>query len=133
MNLGVCAQPEAAEVLAAAGFDYIEVNVVRDLQPEVPVDALPAQPAALRDLPLPAPVANVFLPGALKLTGDAVDLAAAERYVRTAFAPPRPASRSSSSAPARPGVSPTTLTESVPGRNWSTSAASSVPWRSTTA
>ena len=86
MNLGVCAQPEAAEVLAAAGFDYIEVNVVRDLQPEVPDDALPAQPAALRDLPLPAPVANVFLPGALKLTGDAVDLAAAERYVRTAFA-----------------------------------------------
>ena len=86
MKLGVCAQPEAAEVLAAAGFDYIEVNVVRDLQPEVPDDALPAPPAALRDLPLPAPVANVFLPGALKLTGDAVDPAAAARYVRTAFA-----------------------------------------------
>ena len=86
MKLGVCAQPEAAEVLAAAGFDYIEVNVVRDLQPEVPDDALPAPPAALRDLPLPAPVANVFLPGALKLTGADVDPAAAERYVRTAFA-----------------------------------------------
>ena len=86
MKLGVCAQPEAAEVLAAAGFDYIEVNVVRDLQPEVPDDALPTPPAALRDLPLPAPVANVFLPGALKLTGADVDPAAAARYVRTAFA-----------------------------------------------
>ena len=86
MKLGVCAQPEAAAVLAAAGFDYMEVNVVRDLQPELPDDAVAAQLTALRDLPLPAPVANVFLPGALKLTGAAVDLAAVERYVRTAFA-----------------------------------------------
>ena len=86
MKLGVCAQPEAAAVLAAAGFDYMEVNVVRDLQPELPDDAVAAQLTALRDLPLPAPVANVFLPGALKLTGAAVDLGAVERYVRTAFA-----------------------------------------------
>ena len=86
MNLGVCGHPSVAHVLAAAGFDYIEVNVVRDLQPEPPDDAVADRLAMLRGLPLPAPVANVFLPGTLKLTGDAVDPAAAERYVRTAFA-----------------------------------------------
>lgn len=86
MKLGVCGSPAVAGVLAEAGFDYIEVNVVRDLQPELPDADVAEQLARLRNLPLPAPVANVFLPGTLRLTGEGVDLAAAERYVRTAFA-----------------------------------------------
>lgn len=86
MKLGVCGSPAAAGVVAAAGFDYLEVNVVRDLQPELPDHAVAESLDALRNLPLPAPVANVFLPGTLKLTGDAVDTAALKQYVRTAFA-----------------------------------------------
>ena len=85
MQLGVCGSPALAPVLAGAGFDYLEVNVVRDLQPEAAGEAVAGTLTARRELSMPAPVANVFLPGSLKVTGPDVDPAAQEQYVRTAF------------------------------------------------
>ena len=35
MRLGVFGSLEDAPILAQAGFDYVEINVVRDLQPEL--------------------------------------------------------------------------------------------------
>lgn len=88
MQLGICGSIEIASIAHGAGFDYVEVNVVRDLRPTDPEDAVEA---GLATAPLPAPVANVFLPGTHRLTGDDVDERLLEHYVRTAFARARAA------------------------------------------
>jgi sugar phosphate isomerase/epimerase len=85
MQLGVYAAPEEAPTLAQAGFDYLEINVVRDLQPEMDLDQAGARLAVVANCGLPTPVACIFLPGLFKLTGSNVDEPALERYVQTAF------------------------------------------------
>lgn len=86
MQLGVCASPDQAPILADAGFDYIELNVQRDLIPEQPDGDFQAMRKTLDALPLPCPAANCFLPGHLKPLGPAVDEPALTAYVDTACA-----------------------------------------------
>jgi sugar phosphate isomerase/epimerase len=85
MQLGVYASPEDVPMLAQAGFDYVEISVVRDLQPEVDLDGAGTRLAAVEACALPTPVACIFLPGSFKLTGPDVDEPTLERYARTAF------------------------------------------------
>ena len=86
MKLGVFGSPEDTRALAQAGFDYVEINMVRDLQPELDLEGAGARLADVADCALPTPVACIFLPGSYKLTGPDVDEPSLERYVRTAFA-----------------------------------------------
>ena len=84
MKFGVCTDPNHASTLHDAGFDYLELHVQRDLVPDQPAQAFAPLSDRIRALALPAPVANCFLPGALKITGEDVDWRAVEEYVRTA-------------------------------------------------
>jgi sugar phosphate isomerase/epimerase len=79
VQIGVCLDFDKFEAAQAAGFDYVEVNA--------------SQVAALTDdefrqlerraaqLGIPVAAANVFLPGAIKLTGPDVDPARQMAYV----------------------------------------------------
>jgi sugar phosphate isomerase/epimerase len=91
MRFGVCTGPEPGPALAAAGFDYLELNVQAHLKPEAPDEEFAAVLARIRDCPLPCEAANCFVPGHLRITGPQADLAALERYVRTACARARQA------------------------------------------
>ncbi len=86
MKLGVFASPEDAPTLAQAGFDYVEISMVRDLQPEVDLEEAGSRLTSVAACALPTPVACIFLPGSYKLTGPDIDKPLLERYVRTAFA-----------------------------------------------
>ena len=83
MKLGVCADPGLAPAIAAAGFDFIELQVQRHLASVADEEAFQAELARIEAAPLPAPVANGFVPGALKITGTEVSWAALEAYVET--------------------------------------------------
>lgn len=86
MRYGVCADPQAAGALAAAGFDFIELNVQRHLQPLADEATFTETLRQIEAASLPAIAANSFYPGHLKITGLEVDWAALEAYARTAFA-----------------------------------------------
>lgn len=86
MRYGVCADPQMAPVLAAAGFDFIELNVQRHLQPLIDEGAFADSRSRIVAAPLPAIAANSFYPGQLKITGPEVNWEALEAYARVAFA-----------------------------------------------
>lgn len=86
MKIGVCSGPENASLLAAAGCDYLEINVQAHLKPESPEADFQALGEQLRHLPLPCEAANCFVPGHLKITGPAVNFDRLSEYVGRAFA-----------------------------------------------
>jgi D-psicose/D-tagatose/L-ribulose 3-epimerase len=67
-----------------AGFDYFEWSVGGLLKPREDEAAFNQAMAEAQRSGLPCPVANVFIPADLKVTGPAADLAALEAYVSTA-------------------------------------------------
>ena len=83
VQIGVCVDPDRFEAAQAAGFDYVETNAskVAALTDEE-FEKLVAQVAQLR---IPVAAANVFLPGAIKLTGPEVDPARQMAYVTAAL------------------------------------------------
>ena len=85
MEYGVCAPIESAAILAAAGYDFIELHVQRDLRTTEGDDAFAPMLARIRQAAVPAIAANCFVPGGLKITGPDVDLEALEAYASTAF------------------------------------------------
>jgi sugar phosphate isomerase/epimerase len=86
MIIGVCGSPDVAAPAAAAGFDYFEWSVQAFLQPRAEAARFEAALAAVKAAPLSCPVCNGFLPGDLKVTGPAVDVAALDDYTATACA-----------------------------------------------
>ena len=86
MKFGVCADVAAAAPLAVAGFDYLELNVQKQLRPEQEESQLRDEWRAIRAAPLPAEAACCFLPGDLKVCGPTVDGARVLRYVESAMA-----------------------------------------------
>lgn len=86
MHFGICGGPELAAVAKQAGYDYWEWSVPGLLKPLEDDAAFTAALKAARATGLPCPVLNCFLPGTLKVTGPAADLAALRAYVTTAFA-----------------------------------------------
>lgn len=85
MRFGCCAGPEMGDVLAQAGYDYIELSVSRHLQPEVTDEEWTPLRQAIEAQPLPIEAFNTFLPSDLKVTGPAVDEERIDRYLNVAF------------------------------------------------
>jgi sugar phosphate isomerase/epimerase len=86
VRFGVCTGIENAGRVAAAGWDYLELGVSSVLVPEAQSAAWDESKKRLLALPLPCETFNLFVPGALKITGPAVDTVALSRYVHTALA-----------------------------------------------
>lgn len=85
MELGVCADPKFGAALADAGFTFIELHVQNHLKTMEDEAAFEAEWARIQGSPIPAPVANCFVPGGLKITGPEADLARLEDYVEVAL------------------------------------------------
>jgi sugar phosphate isomerase/epimerase len=85
MQLGVCADPKYGAALQDAGFTFIELHVQNNLKTLEDESAFQAEWARIQTSPLPAPVANCFVPGSLKITGPEADLVKLQAYVETAL------------------------------------------------
>ncbi len=85
MRFGCCTTTENGLLVAQAGYDFIELNVCRDLQPETSDEEWTPIRASLEALPLPIAAFNVLLPRDLKVTGPHVDPDRIRRYLHTAF------------------------------------------------
>jgi sugar phosphate isomerase/epimerase len=81
MEYGVCAEPKVAGILKGTGYDFIELHVQRDLKTMEGEDAFLPRLKEIKAAPVPAVVANCFVPGSLKITGPDVDMDALKRYV----------------------------------------------------
>jgi len=84
VQVGVCTALKGIDAAKAAGFEYLELGTseiagLSDADYESAVDRIKA-------LGLPVPVANLFLPATLKVTGPELDQEEQLRYVRKAFA-----------------------------------------------
>jgi sugar phosphate isomerase/epimerase len=85
MELGVCADPKFGAALADAGFTFIELHVQNNLKTMEDEAAFQAEWARIQTSPIPAPVANCFVPGSLKIAGPEADLAKLKAYVEVAL------------------------------------------------
>lgn len=85
MQFGVCADISQAAALAAAGYDFIEGNVCRDLINHEDEAAFEAFCEQIKQAPIPMMVANCFLPGKLKIVGPNVDMNVLHEYVAKAM------------------------------------------------
>src|SRR5258705_6213658 len=84
VQVGLCTALKGIDAAKAAGFEYLELGTseiagLSDADYEAAV-------ARIKQLGLPVPVANLFLPATLKVTGPALDQEEQLRYVRKAFA-----------------------------------------------
>ena len=79
VQVGYCTQIRNLDAAKAAGFDYVELGSteVAGLS-DADFDALVAH---LKDIALPTPAANLFLPGTLKVTGPQIDTGAQMAHV----------------------------------------------------
>ncbi len=86
MKLGICADPDMASVLAAAGFEFLELHVQNHLKTTVMDEAaFPPALARIRAACLPCVAANCFLPATLKVTGPDVNRNELAAYVTVVF------------------------------------------------
>ena len=83
IQVGFCTGLKGIDAAKAAGFDYVELST-SEIAALSDADYESAA-ARLRQLRLPTPVANLFLPATLKVTGPDIDRDAQTRYVRKAF------------------------------------------------
>jgi D-psicose/D-tagatose/L-ribulose 3-epimerase len=84
VQVGLCTALKDIDAARTAGFDYLELGTseIAALSDADYESAL----ARIKQLGLPVPVTNLFLPATLKVTGPAVDREEQIRYVRKAFA-----------------------------------------------
>lgn len=85
MQFGVCGDMNLAAIAARASYDYAEETVSGLLKPRESEDAFRASLDALRNVSIPYPVLNCFVPGDLKITGPDVDMRALADYVGTSM------------------------------------------------
>src|SRR5512146_3537358 len=85
MKFGVCGGPDMARIAKDCGYDYFEWSVGDLLHPredeQVFADAL----ARAQSVGLPFPAVNVFIPGDMKITGEAANMQALRAFVSTAM------------------------------------------------
>src|SRR5215217_3486046 len=74
VKVGRCADVDKLAESKAAGFDYVELGT-RNIA-KLSDEELEAALAKHKEVDLPTPVANVFLPNEMKVVGPAVDEAA---------------------------------------------------------
>jgi sugar phosphate isomerase/epimerase len=82
MRLGCCGGIEQAELVHAAGFDFLEVNVQAVLQGDLPDEQWRATAPDPAKLPLPIEAANCLVPGNHPLVGPKRDLAGLKAYMQ---------------------------------------------------
>ena len=84
VQVGYCSTLKNIDAAKAAGFDYVELGTseIAALSDEDYEKAL----AHIKQVGLPVPVTNLFLPAALKVTGPQIDRDQQTAYVRRAFA-----------------------------------------------
>jgi sugar phosphate isomerase/epimerase len=85
MEYGVCGEPKIAGILAGTGYDFVELHVQRDLRTMEGEGAFLPRLQEIQATPVPAVVANCFVPGSLKITGPEADMDVLSKYVTTAF------------------------------------------------
>src|SRR6266850_4861126 len=83
VQVGYCTSVKNVAAAKAAGFDYVEVSTTE-------IAALPDADFEktlqdVRQVGLPTPAANLFLPATLKVTGPAIDPEQQVAHVRKAF------------------------------------------------
>lgn len=83
VRVGYCTQLRNLEAAKAAGFDYVEVGAT-EIAALSDAD-FEAAAARIKALGLATPVANLFLPGTLKVTGPQIDTEAQMTHVRKAL------------------------------------------------
>ena len=84
VQVGLCTALKDIDAARTAGFEYLELGTseiaaLSDADYELAL-------ARIKQLGLPVPVTNLFLPATLKVTGPEVDREEQIRYVRKAFA-----------------------------------------------
>jgi sugar phosphate isomerase/epimerase len=84
MKFGVCAAIEQADIVFAAGFDYMESTVV-SLKPEESDSAFQDTLNRFLESPVPVEAFNILLPGDLKIVGESIDLDRVKRYLEKAL------------------------------------------------
>lgn len=84
MRFGVCAPLEKIDTLAAAGYDYIELGVQSALIPEAGNEEFQRIQDRVAEADLKPEAYSGFVPGDLRVVGEAVDLPRLSRYVETA-------------------------------------------------
>jgi D-psicose/D-tagatose/L-ribulose 3-epimerase len=83
--VGYCVGLKGLEIAKAAGFDYVEVSVTEIAG--LSDSDFDAAVERVKEVGIPTPNANLFLPGSMRLTGpDATDPEQQIAYVRKAFA-----------------------------------------------
>jgi sugar phosphate isomerase/epimerase len=83
MKIGVCADPNAGEILKDAGYDFIEMGVSKALKPDKPYSDFVQELDRIRNSPLPCIVLNCLLPAHMKISGPAVNLPEIKSYLAT--------------------------------------------------
>ncbi len=84
VQVGLCTPLKGIEAARDAGFDYLELGTseISTLSDADFESAL----AHVKQIGLPVPVTNLFLPATLKVTGPEINREAQDRYVQKAFA-----------------------------------------------
>ena len=84
-KLGVCTSINNHQIVAAAGFDYIEEGVRRFLIPDKPEEEFLKNMEVLKESEIPIRACNGFLPGSLKSTGPEIKHEEILVFSETAF------------------------------------------------
>ena len=84
VQVGYCTSLGNIDAAKAAGFAYVELSTTEIAG--LSDDAFDRAAARIRQIGMPVPATNLFLPASLKVTGPDVAAAAQMTYVRTAFA-----------------------------------------------
>ena len=83
--IGVCTGVENAEMLAAAGYDFIEAGVRTFLVPDKEESVFLENLALAQKAPIPVKACNSFLPGEMKSVGTVTHHPEILEFARTAF------------------------------------------------
>ncbi len=84
MRFGICTSLDNVNRLAEIGYDYIELGVRNALMPEASEDDFQKIRERVADAPLKPEAYAGFIPGDLRVVGEAVDSSRLSRYVETA-------------------------------------------------
>ena len=84
MRFGCCAGLDRLEVVAEAGYDYIEPSVRSTVAPLEGPEGLAEARRLLSDASITPEVFNLFVPGSMPVVGPEVDWDSVEQYVRLA-------------------------------------------------
>jgi sugar phosphate isomerase/epimerase len=83
VRVGYCTGVKNLEAAKAAGFDYVELSATEiAAMSDAEFDAAAAR---IKEIGLPTPAANLFLPATLKVTGPVTDPSAQMAHVKKAF------------------------------------------------